>query len=1163
MTLVKRALTLSFQRAVTAGQPDEMEVAIAPLSEPNSSTDNAILVGGTQTQTILLANENNPVVFNLVATDNPGLTSRVTYRVAWRVKYLGRQYTADFVMPDFDVNYVDLGDLGQIIGGETYLQWSDRSKPDGVAGLNSAGQVIDAEGNAVTGSESAAIVQGKLDTEIVARQQGDNLQRIYFVQYTQDQITSVYSSTSMSLTQAVSILEAADVIERAQRVAAINTVNANVTNARIGTSNQIDQLNSLIDQYNAQLSSKADLVGGKIPSGQIPDISLVKSVSVANQSSMLALTNDQVQPGDLCKRPDGVWFLNALPIVDLSNWVKLTVDASVFSVNGAQGVVVLAAADVGARALSTPVPQTDVAGLTSALAGKASTGTTSSLSTRISNIETDASYVKKSGGLILRADMPVDAVFTNVSNLITKKDGTVLNVGAGGAIEVTDVQGLTTALNAKLDSTDASVTNSRTPTAHKTSHAIGGSDVLTPADIGARASATAIVFSDVTGLQTALDSKGAVTTVASNVTRLDSAETRIENLELGGGGGGTNASGKTVWWSAVAAITPLDTSTDAILLRSPFGFNGTDHYYDPAGASSSESVWPYVTPNGHLKFVKRNEANAADPALATQADLTTLTTTVGGKAAQTSLDATNTQVGLRATLTQLATVQSQLDLAATISSVSTLADVVALKAATSTVDALTTTVGTKADSSTVSTLSTLVGTKANTTDLTALTARVAATETGKADLSAGKLTSSQVPDIATSKVTGLDAALALKADLVSGQVSISQVPDIATSKVTGLDSSLALKADLVSGKIPTSQIPATALNTVVSVTSRSAMLALTTSQVQAGDVCVITATSDKGSYILGPTGDPTSFANWVKLQVPDDVVQSVNGYSGTVVLAASDVGARSSGTPIALSEVTTLVSSLAAKVDTTTYTTGLAGKTAPTDVQTMLNDSVSFKSRADLVATASVATLSGQQSVDGVLTPIGSVVLLTAQPSSVSNGLYTVAAGSWTRVTDMTVGSFFVRGSAVVVISGASNLNTIWQQTAVSGVVGTNINNWTKVLTAGAPPVYTASTGVQRIANEFSAKVVSGGGIQAVSGGLQLDPAVATRKVIGTVPSPGTQVVSITHNLNTYDLSNVLIYEVSTMTVVQAGIQLTGLNNIGVEFKNAPVSGEYKFVITG
>ena len=46
---------------------------------------------------------------------------------------------------------------------------------------------------------------------------------------------------------------------------------------------------------------------------------------------------------------------------------------------------------------------------------------------------------------------------------------------------VADITGLTSALAAKLDSSDASVTNSRTPTAHAASHASAGSDPITVA----------------------------------------------------------------------------------------------------------------------------------------------------------------------------------------------------------------------------------------------------------------------------------------------------------------------------------------------------------------------------------------------------------------------------------------------------------------------------------------------------------------------------------------------------------------------------------------------------------------------------------------------------------------------------------------------------------
>lgn len=146
MTLPRRTLTVSFQRSITAGTPNTMEVSVAPLAEPSSPGSDVTLVGGTQTQVVLLGNEVTPVEFDLVPSDAPGLAGRLLYRIAWRERYLGRQFVRDFVMPDADVSFSDLEDLGQVIGGETYVQWSDRGQPGGVAALNSLGQVLDGDG---------------------------------------------------------------------------------------------------------------------------------------------------------------------------------------------------------------------------------------------------------------------------------------------------------------------------------------------------------------------------------------------------------------------------------------------------------------------------------------------------------------------------------------------------------------------------------------------------------------------------------------------------------------------------------------------------------------------------------------------------------------------------------------------------------------------------------------------------------------------------------------------------------------------------------------------------------------------------------------------------------------------------------------------------------
>ncbi|AYQ98417.1 hypothetical protein KIMCHI1738_25 [Corynebacterium phage Kimchi1738] len=128
---------------------------------------------------------------------------------------------------------------------------------------------------------------------------------------------------------------------------------------------------------------------------------------------------------------------------------------------------------------------------------------------------------------------------------------------------------------------------------------------------------------------------------------------------------------------------------------------------------------------------------------------------------------------------------------------------------------------------------------------------------------------------------GAEAALSTKADVVHTH-SIEQV--------NGLQTSLDGKASLVGGLIPTSQLPAVALTKPQVVPDRAGMLALTA---QEGDVAVITAGADKGTYMLGP-GASTNFASWVALATPTDAVTSVNGQTGVVNLSASNVGAAPS-----------------------------------------------------------------------------------------------------------------------------------------------------------------------------------------------------------------------------------------------------------------------------
>ena len=119
------------------------------------------------------------------------------------------------------------------------------------------------------------------------------------------------------------------------------------------------------------------------------------------------------------------------------------------------------------------------------------------------------------------------------------------------------------------------------------------------------------------------------------------------------------------------------------------------------------------------------------------------------------------------------------------------------------------------------------------------------------------------------------------------------------------------------------------------------------------------------------------------------------------------------------------------------------------------------------VATTANITLSGTQTIDGVLLSAGNRVLVKDQSTSSQNGVYVVAAGAWSRSTDFDSISPIdeINSAAVFVQQGTVNADTAWTQISPVSLVGTDAITFTQF--AGAN-TYLAGAGMTLSTNTFN-----------------------------------------------------------------------------------------------
>jgi len=302
-----------------------------------------------------------------------------------------------------------------------------------------------------------------------------------------------------------------------------------------------------------------------------------------------------------------------------------------------------------------------------------------------------------------------------------------------------------------------------------------------------------------------------------------------------------------------------------------------------------------------------------------------------------------------------------------------------------------------------------------------------------------------------------------------------------------------------------------------STSSTGAVVVAGTLAVASGGTGVVTSTGT-GSVVLNtsPTfvtpilGTPTSgtltnATGYTTANLVGSIVLTTQ-VSGTLPIANG--GTNATTAPNARTSLGAAASGANTDITSVALTTGTIS-TTPTSNTEIANklyvDSVAqgLDPKASCVAATTVnITLSGTQTIDGVALIAGDRCLVKDQTTQADNGIYLVAAGSWTRATDMDTWAE-VPGAFTFIEQGTTWADTGWVCTSnAGGTIGVTAITWVQFAGAGS---YTAGTGLTLTGTVFS---ITNTAVTAASYGSATQVGTFTVNAQGQLTTAGNTTVT-------------------------------------------------------
>jgi hypothetical protein len=219
-----------------------------------------------------------------------------------------------------------------------------------------------------------------------------------------------------------------------------------------------------------------------------------------------------------------------------------------------------------------------------------------------------------------------------------------------------------------------------------------------------------------------------------------------------------------------------------------------------------------------------------------------------------------------------------------------------------------------------------------------------------------------------------------------------------------------------------------------------------------------------------------------------------------------------------------------------------------------------WKAPVRAASTANVTVSSPGTTLDGVALAANDRVLLKNQSTGPENGIYvwTGSGSALTRAADADTTGELAPGTSVSVSEGTVNADKVFMIISDAAItIGTTSQTWGQL--AGGT-TYTGGNGISVAGSVITAVAAASGGISVVSGGIQLDNNIATRKFSANIGNGSLTSIAVSHNLGSQDLS-VSVRDASTHAGVLADWVATDANTVTLTFAVAPASNAYRVTV--